>query len=89
MSYSPVSSIINRGGGNASLMIMGILQNPTQGHMTLADTKPKLIHKARTNLPTQSWNSLPKHSWNSSANSKPELITITKMGAKIPMSHRL
>ena len=64
-------------------------ENPTQGHMTLTDTKPKLINKARTNLPTQSWNSSPKHSWNSSANSKLKLITITKTGAKIPMSHRL
>ena len=50
-------------------------ENQTQGHMTVTDTRTKLNrqHKAGTNLPTRSRNS----------------ITITKMRAKTPMSHRL
>ena len=66
-------------------------ENPTQSPNSIVNTKPEIIadtklkliyrhkagthcrHKIGTNSPTQSRNS----------------ITITKTGAKIPMSHRL
>ena len=47
-------------------------ENPTQGHMTAVDTKPKLIANTKSEL---------------IADMKLELITITKTGAKIPRSH--